>query len=368
MRAYLFIIAIAAIVTFSATYFTIRMSRKHLVLPEIRDRDSHTTPTPRIGGLAMLAGMFAALLVAGSLTWFDSVFSEPQRILAIVSAATVIVIVGVLDDFFDLDWTIKLAGQVLAAGILAWQGVQIVSLPIGGLVIGSYAVSMIITIFLIVLIMNAVNFIDGLDGLVAGVVLIGTSAFFLYTYLVTQQTSPTNYFNLASLISAIVVGMAAGFLPFNWHKAKIFMGDSGSMLLGLLMATAALAVTGQIDPAAVSSRVLAPAFLPLVLPFAILILPLLDLLLAVIRRVRAGKSPFRADKSHIHHKLQDLGHTHVGSVLVFYLWTAVISFGGLSLMFIPAATALLIACLVAIPVIIYTVWPVLSALRKRAPK
>jgi UDP-GlcNAc:undecaprenyl-phosphate GlcNAc-1-phosphate transferase len=366
VRAYLFIIAIAAIVTFSATYFTIRMSRKHLVMPEIRDRDTHTTPTPRIGGLAMLAGMFAALLVAGSLNWFDSVFSEPQRILAIVSAATVIVIVGVLDDFFDLDWTIKLAGQVLAAGILAWQGVQIVSLPIGGLVIGSYAVSMIITIFLIVLIMNAVNFIDGLDGLVAGVVLIGTSAFFLYTYLVTQQTSPTNYFNLASLISAIVVGMAFGFLPFNWHKAKIFMGDSGSMLLGLLMATAALAVTGQIDPAAVSSRVLAPAFLPIVLPLAILLLPLLDLLLAVIRRVRAGKSPFRADKSHIHHKLQDLGHGHVGSVLVFYFWTAIISFGGLSLMFIPTELALLIAVLAAIPVTIYTVWPVLNALRQPA--
>ena len=368
MRAYLFIISVAAIITFAATYFTIRISRKHLSMPEIRDRDTHTTPTPRIGGLAMLAGMFAALLVAGSLTWFSSVFDEPQRILAIVSAATVIVIIGVLDDFFDLDWTIKLAGQVLAAGILAWQGVQIVSLPIGGLVIGSYAVSMIITIFLTVLIMNAVNFIDGLDGLVAGVVLIGTSAFFLYTYLVTQQTSPTNYFNLASLISAIVVGMAAGFLPFNWHKAKIFMGDSGSMLLGLLMATAALAVTGQIDPAAVSSRVLAPAFLPLVLPLAILMLPLLDLLLAVIRRVRAGKSPFRADKSHIHHKLQDLGHSHIGSVLVFYLWTAVISFGGLSLMFIPTQTALLIAVLVAIPITFYTVWPVLNALRKRAPK
>jgi UDP-GlcNAc:undecaprenyl-phosphate GlcNAc-1-phosphate transferase len=224
---------------------------------------------------------------------------------------------------------------------------------------------MIITIFLAVLIMNAVNFIDGLDGLVAGVVLIGTSAFFLYTYLVTQQTSPTNYFNLASLISAIVVGMAAGFLPFNWHKAKIFMGDSGSMLLGLLMATAALAVTGQIDPAAVSSRVLAPAFLPLVLPLAILMLPLLDLLLAVIRRVRAGKSPFKADKSHIHHKLQDLGHSHIGSVLVFYLWTALISFGGLSLMFIPAEASLLISVLMAIPITVYTVWPVLNALRKR---
>ena len=368
MRAYLFIIAVAALVTFLATYFTIRISRKHLAMPAIRDRDVHTTPTPRIGGIAMLAGLLVALFAAGSLTWFSSVFSEPERLLAIVAAATVIVIVGVLDDFFDLDWTIKLAGQVLAAGILAWQGVQIISLPIGGLVIGSYGVSMLMTIFITVLIMNAVNFIDGLDGLVAGVVLIGTTAFFLYAYLITQQTSPTNYFNLASLISAIVVGISLGFLPLNWHRAKIFMGDSGSMLLGLLMATSALAVTGQIDPATVSNRVLAPAFLPLILPLAILVLPLLDLLLAVIRRIRAGESPFKADKSHIHHKLQDLGHSHVGSVLVFYLWTAVISFGGLSLLFIPSREAILIAFLVAIPIFIFTIWPVLNSIRKRAMK
>jgi UDP-GlcNAc:undecaprenyl-phosphate GlcNAc-1-phosphate transferase len=212
--------------------------------------------------------------------------------------------------------------------------------------------------------MNAVNFIDGLDGLVAGVVLIGTSAFFLYTYLITQQTSPTNYFNLASLISAVVIGITVGFLPFNWHQAKIFMGDSGSMLLGLLMATSAIAVTGQIDPATVSSRVLAPAFLPLILPFAILLLPLLDLLLAVIRRVRAGDSPFKADKKHIHHKLQDLGHSHVGSVLVFYLWTAIISFGGLSLLFIPSRDALAIAIVAAIPAFAFTVWPIIRARRE----
>ena len=364
MRAYLLIMSVAAAATFVATFFTIRISRRYSLLPKIRDRDVHTEPTPRVGGLAMLFGLLVALLVAGSLGWFQSVFQEPIRIIAIFGAALVIVAIGILDDLFDLDWSIKLAGQILAGGILAWQGVQIVSLPIGGLIIGSYGASLIITIFIAVLVMNAVNFIDGLDGLVAGVVLIGTSAFFLYTYLITQQTSPTNYFNLASLVSAIVVGITVGFLPFNWHKAKIFMGDSGSMLLGLLMATSAIAVTGQIDPATVSSRVLAPAFLPLILPFAILLLPLLDLLLAVIRRVRAGDSPFKADKKHIHHKLQDLGHSHVGSVLVFYLWTAIISFVGLSLVFIPSRVALAIAIVAAIPVFAFTVWPIIRARRE----
>jgi UDP-GlcNAc:undecaprenyl-phosphate GlcNAc-1-phosphate transferase len=214
--------------------------------------------------------------------------------------------------------------------------------------------------------MNAVNFIDGLDGLVAGVVLIGTSVFFVYSYLLAQQTSPTNYFNLASLISAIVIGVCLGFLPLNWHKAKIFMGDSGAMLLGLLMATSALAVTGQIDPGAVSSEVLAPAFLPLVLPLAILMLPLLDLTLAVLRRIRAGKSPFSADRKHIHHKLQDFGHSHTGSVMVFYLWTAVISLSALALLFIPAELVFALTLVAAVPVLVYTAWPVIERRRKRA--
>jgi UDP-GlcNAc:undecaprenyl-phosphate/decaprenyl-phosphate GlcNAc-1-phosphate transferase len=357
---------VAASVTFAATYLTLRLSRRHSIMPEIRERDVHTDPTPRIGGLAMLVGLLVSLAVAASLGWFKTVFDEPIHILAIAVAATLIAVVGVLDDIFDLDWTIKLAGQFMAAGILAWQGVQIVSLPIGGLTIASFGVSIVVTIFVTVLVMNAVNFIDGLDGLVAGVVLIGTSVFFVYSYLLAQQTSPTNYFNLASLVSAIVIGICIGFLPLNWHRARIFMGDSGAMLLGLLMATSALSVTGQIDPAAVSSEVLAPAFLPLILPLAILLLPLLDLTLAVIRRLRAGKSPFAADRKHIHHKLQDFGHSHIGSVMVFYLWTAVISLTSLAMMFISTDSAILLGTLAGIPVMIFTIWPVLAKRRERA--
>jgi UDP-GlcNAc:undecaprenyl-phosphate/decaprenyl-phosphate GlcNAc-1-phosphate transferase len=364
VRAHLLIIAVAAAVTFAATFWTLKLSRKHAIMPEIRERDVHTDPTPRIGGLAMLVGFLVSLAVASSLGWFRSVFDDPIHILAIAAAATLIAVVGFLDDIFDLDWTIKLAGQFLGAGILAWQGVQIVSLPIGGLVIGSYGISIVVTIFVTVMVMNAVNFIDGLDGLVAGVVLIGTSVFFLYTYLLVQQTSPTNYFNLASLISAIVIGVTLGFLPLNWHKAKIFMGDSGAMLLGLLMATSALAVTGQVDPAAVSSEVLAPAFLPLVLPFAILLLPLLDLTLAVLRRIRSGKSPFSADRKHIHHRLQDFGHSHIGSVVVFYIWTLLISLSALALLFLSEELVLWLSLLFAIPVLTYTVWPLIQQRRK----
>jgi UDP-GlcNAc:undecaprenyl-phosphate GlcNAc-1-phosphate transferase len=195
--------------------------------------------------------------------------------------------------------------------------------------------SFVLSVFLTVLIMNAVNFIDGLDGLVAGVVLIGTTVFFVYTYLLAQRTDPTNYFNLGSMLSAIVMGMCLGFLPLNWHRAKIFMGDSGALLLGLLMTAGALSVTGQIDPATVNDSQAIPALLPLILPLAIIVVPLLDFTLAVVRRLRAGKSPFTADRKHLHHRLQDFGHGHLGTVLVFYSWTALISISCLLMFFMP---------------------------------
>ncbi len=360
MRAYLLIMLIAAVVSFIGTFATLKISHKYKLYPQIRARDVHTRPTPRLGGLAMFFGFAVALGFAGMLGWFRSVFTDPIHILAILLAAALITLIGFLDDLYDLDWSLKLAGQFVVAGILAWQGVQIVSLPIGGLTIGSFGISFIVTVFLTVLVMNAVNFIDGLDGLVAGVVLIGTLVFFAYSYLLAQQTSPSNYFNLASLISAIVIGMCLGFLPYNWHRAKIFMGDSGAMLLGLLMATSALTVTGQIDPQQVSRGDLVPAFIPLILPLAILVLPLLDFGLAVFRRLRAGKSPFAADRQHIHHRLQDFGHTHLGSVLVFYIWTAVISLSCLLVFFLDAWAVALFFLIGISGALLYTVWPVLK--------
>jgi UDP-GlcNAc:undecaprenyl-phosphate GlcNAc-1-phosphate transferase len=243
---------------------------------------------------------------------------------------------------------------------LAWQGVQIISLPIAGLTIGSFGTSLVVTVFLTVLVMNAVNFIDGLDGLVSGVVFIGTAVFFVYSYLLAQETSPSNYFNLASLISAIVIGMCVGFLPLNWRPAKIFMGDSGAMLLGLLMATSALTVTGQIDPHMAGKEDLLPAFIPLILPLAILVLPLLDFTLAVLRRLRAGKSPFAADRQHIHHRLQDLGHSHVGSVLVFYIWTALISLSCLMFFFLPWQGILAFITVGVVAATVYTLWPIIK--------
>jgi UDP-GlcNAc:undecaprenyl-phosphate GlcNAc-1-phosphate transferase len=199
-------------------------------------------------------------------------------------------------------------------------------------------------------------------------VLIGTVFFFIYSYLLAQQISPTNYFNLATMLSAIVIGMCAGFLPHNWHRAKIFMGDSGAMLLGLLMTTSALTVTGQIDPASLNRDDLVPAVLPLILPISILILPLLDFALAVIRRVAAGKSPFAADRKHLHHRLQDFGHSHLGSVLVFYLWSISVSVSTLLLSLTDIVWVVLFAVISISASLTYTAWPAVMKFRNRRNK
>ncbi|HET8779605.1 MAG TPA: MraY family glycosyltransferase [Agromyces sp.] len=335
MTLFLALALVAALVTFGGSVLVWKLSLKYRLYPKIRERDVHTRPTPRLGGVAMFVGIVTAIAAAAFISTLGSarfsivsiVFQNPAQILAILGASLLIVLIGVADDIWDLDWMTKLAGQFIAAGLIAWQGVSIVSLPIGGITVGSSWMSATITVFTIVLVMNAINFIDGLDGLVAGVALIANGVFFLYTYLLVQQTSPLNYFNLASLIAIILVGACVGFLPLNWHPAKLFMGDAGALLIGLLMATSAISVTGQLNPTGVGFDQLFAAFIPILLPFAVLVIPLLDFGLAVLRRLRAGKSPFSADRKHLHHRLLDMGHSHLNAVLIFYAWTAVASVG-----------------------------------------
>lgn len=358
----------SAVVTFGFSFVIRRVSLKYKLYPKIRERDVHTRPTPRLGGVAMFLGIAISMIVASQIPFFKVIFTEPGPVLAIMGGAFLIVVIGVLDDLWDLDWTIKLAAQLGIAALVAWQGVQIISLPIGGITVGSPTMSFLLTIFTIVLVMNAVNFIDGLDGLVAGVALISNGVFLIYSYLLARETNPSNYFNLASLIAAVLVGACAGFLPFNWHRARLFMGDAGSMLVGLLMAVAGIAVTGQIDPGQVSPEGLGksqllPAFLPIMLPFAILLLPLVDFSLAVLRRVSAGKSPFTADRKHLHHRLLDMGHSHLQAVLILYSWTAVVSVGFL-LFFIVKPYAIAVVFLI-VGTIISAVLTVLPLTRRQ---
>ncbi len=326
MTSFLAVVAVAVLVTAAASFAVLRLSRRYRLAPEVRARDVHSTPTPRLGGVAMFLGLLAAFAIAGTQPEFSALFSGRPEVWALLGACALIAVVGILDDLLDLDWMIKLAAQLAAAGLLAWNGVQIVSLPFGDtLIVGSPAVNFVLTVFLMTLVMNAVNFVDGLDGLVAGVAIIANSLFFIYTRLLTQQIGQVDSVTFASLIALVVVGICVGFLPFNWHRARMFMGDTGALLVGLLMATSTVSVTGQLNPAALDQKLVLASYIPIILPIAVLALPLADFSLAVIRRLKAGKSPFSADRQHLHHRLLDMGHSPRQAVLIFYLGTAVLS-------------------------------------------
>jgi len=340
VKAYALVLLISAMATYLLVPFARLLALRVGAVTAVRKRDVHSIPTPRLGGAGMYLGMLVAFIFASQLPFLERVFSTDMAVCAaqgcnsawsIVIGGAFICLLGIADDIWDLDWMTKLVGQILAAGFVAWQGVQLISIPIAGLTIGSPRLSLFITVFVIVLVMNAVNFVDGLDGLAAGIVGIGGAGFFVYTYLLTQQTNPSSYASVAITVLAALVGSCVGFLPHNFHPAKIFMGDSGSMLLGFMISSAAILVTGQIDPSTITVGATIPAYAPLFLPAAILVLPLLDMSLAVVRRLAAGKSPFAPDRLHIHHRLLNLGHSHRRAVLVMYLWSAVFAFGGVAL-------------------------------------
>ncbi|MDY0830470.1 MraY family glycosyltransferase [Microbacterium sp. BG28] len=330
MTQYLLIAVVTALITAALSWTVWRVAIRYKLHPAIRERDVHTRPTPRLGGIAMFLGVVAAFAISSTNPFFSIFWIDPWPILSILAATLLIVLVGIADDLWDLDWMIKLGAQFVAAGIIAWFGhIQIYALPIGGVTVGSSWMSIVLTVFSIVIVMNAVNFIDGLDGLVAGVCLIANGIFFVYAYILTRDVGASTYFNLSSFIAVVLVGACAGFLPFNWHRAKMFMGDSGALMLGLLMATSAVSITGNLPPAALDPEQLGRsqllgAFIPILLPIAVVILPLLDFGSAVFRRMRAGKSPFSPDRKHLHHRMLDMGHSDRDAVLIFYAWTAII--------------------------------------------
>ncbi len=336
MRAYLLLLAVAA----ATTYLLVPVARRLAVawgaVTAVRSRDVHTEPTPRLGGLAMLGGLVICVAVASQMPFLSSVFENPRPVVGIVGGAAIVCALGVADDIWDLDWLTKLTGQVLAALFLAWQGVVLYQMPLFGVTAWSSRVSVFVTVVSVVVAINAVNFVDGLDGLAAGMLAIGGTAFLVYSYLLTMTTteqyaSTATYASLATLVLAALVGVCVGFLPHNFFPSRIFMGDSGAMLLGFLIAGAGIVVTGQIDLSAVSARASFPAYLPMLLPIAVLLLPLLDMTWAVVRRVGAGKSPFHPDSRHLHHRLLALGHSHRRAVAIMYLWTAVFAFGAAGL-------------------------------------
>lgn len=340
MREYLLTLCVTAAVTYLLTGPVRKFAIVAGAMPEIRARDVHREPTPRLGGIAMFFGLCAGLLVADHLTNLGQLFEKSNEPRALLSGAALIWLIGVLDDKFEIDALIKLGGQMIAAGVMVMQGLTILWIPLPG--VGTVALTQwqgtLFTVALVVITINAVNFVDGLDGLAAGMVCIAACAFFLYAYRIwfgynIEAAAP------ATLFAAILMGMCLGFLPHNMHPARIFMGDSGSMLIGLVLAAGAISVTGQVDPDALklfagsekeAVHQTVPVYIPLILPLTIIAVPAADLILAIVRRTWRGQSPFAADRGHLHHRLLEIGHSHSRAVLIMYFWSALIAFGALA--------------------------------------
>ncbi|MGI5194816.1 MraY family glycosyltransferase [Streptomyces sp. CA-288835] len=340
MREYLLTLLVTAAVTYLLTGPVRKFAIVAGAMPEIRARDVHREPTPRLGGIAMFFGLCAGLLVADHLTNLSEVYENSNEPRALLSGAALIWLIGVLDDKFEIDALIKLGGQMIAAGVMVMQGLTILWLPVPG--VGSVSLTQwqgtLLTVALVVITINAVNFVDGLDGLAAGMVCIASAAFFMYAYRIwygygLESAAP------ATLFSAILIGMCIGFLPHNMHPARIFMGDSGSMLIGLVLAAGAISITGQVDPDAMALfagsereavHQTVPVYMPLLLPLTIIAVPAADLVLAIVRRTWRGQSPFAADRGHLHHRLLEIGHSHSRAVLIMYFWSALIAFGALA--------------------------------------
>ncbi|WEV47297.1 MraY family glycosyltransferase [Bifidobacterium sp. ESL0690] len=331
MRVYLFIAAIAGGATWLVTPLIRHLAIEIGAVGEVRARDVHTVPTPRMGGLAMLIGLTVAIVFASKMPFISGLFVGSYQAWVVLAGAVLICLLGVADDLWDLDWMLKLAGQLLISVFVAWGGVQIIFLPFGSLVTASPSISMAITAFLIVASINAVNFVDGLDGLASGIVAIGGIAFAVYSYVIARSTP--SYASMATLLDVALVGICVGFLLHNWHPAKLFMGDSGSMLLGYMITCASIIMTGHLDPASVHTSLYLPAFMPILLPILVLFLPVLDMCLAIVRRLSKGQSPMHPDRMHLHHRMLRIGHSVQGAVLILWGWAALISFGSIMILF-----------------------------------
>ena len=333
MREDLLVLLLAVGVTYLTASLWRRLAFRYDAVALVRDRDVHTKPVPYFGGLAMLCGVAASFLLATQLPWLGSFPLVEHDALAVLLAATVICIVGVLDDLFELGALAKLSGQVLAAGIVVLNGVKFYWIPLPDRIISLDGVaSVVVAVFIVLVCVNAINLMDGLDGLASGVVAIGAAAFFAYAYLLSYEQDLVRA-TTSSLVSVAVLGVCLGFLPHNVHKARMFMGDSGSMLLGLLLSCSMISLTGQLDPSRVKAQggAVLTAYLPLLLPFAVMALPFIDLVSAYVRRTLAGKLWFQADKAHLHHRMLKLGHDHRAAVGLLWLWSAVIAFGVVAL-------------------------------------
>jgi UDP-GlcNAc:undecaprenyl-phosphate GlcNAc-1-phosphate transferase len=356
VREYLLVFLTAAVVSYLLCVFARELAMRTGAVAEVRDRDVHAVPIPYFGGVAMLGGIGAGFLVAHHLPFLgqSQTFHDAGTVLI---GGAIICTVGVLDDLLELDALTKFGGQVVAASFLVLNGVQLYSVNLPG--VGQFTLdsgqAILFSIVLVVATVNAINFVDGLDGLAGGMVAIGAVAFFVFSY----RLADANGYSLAitaALLCACLGGACVGFLPHNFFPARIFMGDSGSMLLGLVLSGSTLSLTGQFATVSINETTDFNAgnglvlLLPLLLPISILVVPFLDLVLAVVRRTRRGQMFYQPDKEHLHHRLLEFGHSQRVAVVIMWLWSGLVSIG--------AVVVTLYASVLSI--VVTVVWAVLT--------
>ena len=375
MREYALVLLVTAAVTYLLTPLVRRFAVASGAMAEPRARDVHVEPTPLLGGLAMYGGLVAGLVIASRLSFLEDPFQTAgsRSEAGLLLAGAFVVVIGFADDRWGLSAISKLAGQVAAAGILVWSGQSLPWLPMpsGGVFSLEPSLSVTLTIMLVVITINAINLIDGLDGLAAGIVAIAALSFLAYSYTLIRAIGNTSQ-SLPAVASALLAGMCIGFLPHNFYPARIFMGDIGAMLLGLLLAYGPISSTDSLDPALLTNYAYPhtldrfPTILPLLVPAAIFVIPYADLMFAIIRRTRAGKPLMAADRQHLHHRLLNVGHSYRQSVLLMYLWAALFSVTVVSLSLVRSPSAVFaVATLVAVLALLPATMPGLRPWRSR---
>ncbi len=330
MKGYGIVLAVALAVTFALTplvrFLAIRLGA--VVAPSGDARHVHTRPTPTLGGAAMFVGFLAAIAVASQMDQFRDMFRDNTEPFGVILAAGVLFFVGALDDLIDVSPPGKVAGQVLAASMLVLFGVSMFYFRMPFNLFGTDVVALssdwtpLVTTLWVVLMSNAINLIDGLDGLAAGIVAIAGAALFLFSDQLFDAGRLESA-NIAPLIAVIAVGICLGFLPFNWNPAKIIMGDAGALFLGLMLAVPTITIGGRTDFAFSGSTYF--FFAPLLIPIVILGVPIVDTVLSFFRRILSRQKWSVADAGHLHHRLMSLGHGPRRTVVIMWLFTALLS-------------------------------------------
>ncbi|MFM8908257.1 MAG: glycosyltransferase family 4 protein [Actinomycetota bacterium] len=357
LASYLIIGLIAAAATAGSLPFIIRLAKRQGWMATPDERRMHPVPTPDVGGIAMFVGILAAVVGASLLGDFNQLFEDSTEIIGVLVACAIIFVVGIIDDIRDISPPAKVTGIVVAAVALVWFGVTMFQfrLPFLDVFVLSDDWVPLITVLWLLGMTQAINLIDGLDGLAAGIVAIGAGAFFIYSRELTEGNLLPQP-NVGPLVAVIAVGVCIGFLPFNFNPARVFMGDSGALLLGLLMAVATSVVGGRADPDTQSANGQTYFFLaPIFISLLVLAVPIVDVIFAIVRRTASGRSFTQADMGHLHHRLIQLGHGPRRAVVILWGWAALLSTVVLFSALYSTGSALVVLVIVGSALSVFTV-------------